>query len=133
MTPGGPRQQNSETLAGPGEHSDGSFDVHTAYVHFGMSEIEFEWDARKASFNRRKHGVSFEEAASAFYDEGGLLLDDPDHSEDEERFILLGLSSQIRVLVVVHAYRGADSLIRIISARRATPSERDFYQSRLSP
>lgn len=98
-----------------------------------MSEIEFEWDARKASSNRRKHGVSFDEAASAFYDEGGLLLDDPDHSEDEERFILLGLSSQIRVLVVVHAYRGADSLIRIISARRATPSERDFYQSRLSP
>jgi len=126
-------QQNSEPLAGPGEHSAGSFGVHTTYVHFDVSEIEFDWDARKASSNRRKHGVSFEEAASAFYDEGGLLLDDPDHSEDEERFILLGLSSQIRVLVVVHAYRGADSLIRIISARRATPSERDFYQSRLSP
>ena len=96
-----------------------------------MAKIEFEWDARKASANLRKHGVSFEEAASAFYDEGGQLIDDPDHSDEENRFILLGLSSRLRVLVVVHAYRGADSIIRIISARRATAAERDFYQTRL--
>lgn len=96
-----------------------------------MTEIEFEWDPRKATSNRRKHGVSFEEAATAFYDEGGLLIGDPDHSDDEDRFVLIGLSSSLRVLVVVHAYRGSDSVIRIISARRAAPSERDFYQSRL--
>ena len=106
--------------------------MHASYVHFGMAEIEFEWDPRKDASNEKKHGVSFGEAATAFYDEQGFLLDDPDHSEDENHFILIGLSSTVRLLVVVHVYRGADSVIRIISARRATPSERDFYQSRLA-
>lgn len=96
-----------------------------------MAEIEFEWDPRKDRSNRKKHGVSFNEAATAFYDEEGLLLDDPDHSDEEDRFVLLGLSSTLRLLVVVHAYRGSDAIIRIISARKATRSERDLYRGRL--
>lgn len=96
-----------------------------------MAEIEFEWDPRKDRSNRKKHGVSFDEAATAFYDEEGLLLDDPDHSAEEDRFVLLGLSSTLRLLVVVHAYRGSDAIIRIISARKATRSERDLYRGRL--
>ncbi|MDX1430329.1 MAG: BrnT family toxin [Rhodothermales bacterium] len=96
-----------------------------------MAEIEFEWDPRKDRSNRKKHGVSFDEAATAFYDEEGLLLDDPDHSDEEDRFVLLGLSSTLRLLVVVHAYRGSDAIIRIISARKATRSERDLYRGRL--
>ena len=97
-----------------------------------MAEIEFEWDPRKDRANRKKHGVSFEEAATAFYDEEGVLLDDPEHSDDEDRFVILGLSSALRLLVVVHAYRGDDATIRIISARRAMRSERDFYRSRFT-
>ena len=108
------------------------FDVHTTYVHCRVAEIEFEWDPQKDASNEKKHGVSFGEAATAFYDEEGLLLDDPDHSEDEDRFILIGLSSSLRLLGVVHFYRGSDSVIRIISARRATPAERDYYKSRLT-
>jgi len=97
-----------------------------------MAEIEFEWDPRKDRANRKKHGVSFEEAATAFYDEDGVLLDDPEHSDDENRFVILGVSSSLRMLVVVHAYRGDDAVIRIISARKAMNSERDFYQSRFT-
>ncbi|MBI4754196.1 MAG: BrnT family toxin [Betaproteobacteria bacterium] len=88
-----------------------------------MSALHFEWDERKAAANIRKHGVSFEEAKSAFYDERAKLLDDPDHSEDEDRFILLGLSSALRVLVVCHCYRSDEGVIRIISARKATAKE----------
>ena len=96
-----------------------------------MAEIEFEWDPRKDRANRKKHGVSFEEAATAFYDEEGLLLEDVEHSDAEDRFVMLGLSSSLRLLVVIHAYRGDNAVIRIISARRATRPERDVYQSRL--
>ena len=71
-----------------------------------MTEIEFEWDPAKDRANHAKHGVSFAEASSAFYDEEGLLMDDPDHSEDENHFILMGISSTLRLLVVVHCYRG---------------------------
>jgi uncharacterized protein len=95
-----------------------------------MSSLRFEWDPQKAASNRRKHGVSFEEARSVFADENGLLIDDPDHSDEEDRFILLGVSSTARVLVVCHCYRGADDIIRIISARRATSSEREQYTAR---
>jgi hypothetical protein len=92
-----------------------------------MNSLRIDWDPRKAAANRRKHGVSFEEARTVFFDERGRLIDDPDHSEDEERFDLLGLSSSLRLLVVCHCYRGQGGVIRIISARRATARESKFY------
>jgi uncharacterized DUF497 family protein len=95
-----------------------------------MADIEFAWTAAKAAFNKRKHRVSFTEAQTVFYDEEALLLDDPDHSEDEDRFILLGLSASLRVLLVVHSYRDEDATIRIISARKANARERSIYQRR---
>ena len=96
-----------------------------------MSELQFEWDESKSRLNLRKHGVSFEEAQSTFYDENALLIDDPDHSERAERFILLGISSAARTLVVSHCYRASGGTIRIISARKAPRPERDQYSSRL--
>lgn len=95
-----------------------------------MSEMRFEWDESKDSLNKRKHGLSFTEAQTAFADEKGLLLDDPDHSRDEARFILLGLSANLRLLVVSHTYRKGDETIRIISARKATRSEQEQYWKR---
>jgi hypothetical protein len=96
-----------------------------------MAHLRFEWDSAKNRRNKRKHGVSFEEAESVFSDEHGLFMSDPDHPEDEEeRFVLLGLSSTLRTLVVCHCYREGESLIRIISARRADPSERRQYDER---
>ena len=95
--------------------------------------MRFEWDAEKAARNLAKHGVSFSEAATAFYDENGYLLDDPDHSDEEDHFILLGLSSTLRLLVVVHCFRGRDATIRIISARKADPSETTLYDRQLRP
>ena len=92
-----------------------------------MSALRLEWDERKAEVNAKKHGVSFEEARSAFFDERARLIDDPDHSEDEERFILLGLSSSLRLLLVCHCYRTAGNVIRIISARKATAQESKSY------
>jgi uncharacterized protein len=92
-------------------------------------QLEFRWDPAKARKNLRKHGVSFPEAESVFYDDRARLVDDPDHSDTEDRFILLGLSRALRVLIVVHAYREADAVIRIISARRATPQERATYDA----
>lgn len=92
-----------------------------------MSALHFEWDKRKAAANVKKHGVSFEEARSVFYDERAKLIDDPDHSEDEDRFVLLGLSSALRLLVVCHCYRGDGGVIRIISARKATAKETKSY------
>jgi uncharacterized protein len=95
-----------------------------------MSEIRFEWDENKQALNRRKHGPSFLEAQTVFADENGLLLHDPDHSLSEDRFILLGLSSSLRLLVVSHTYREDDATIRIISARKATHSEQEQYWKR---
>ena len=95
-----------------------------------MADLRFEWDPSKEQANRRKHKVSFQEAESVFADERARLLDDPDHSEGEDRFVLLGLSSRFRVLVVVHTYRGNEDVIRIISARRATKAERAYYDAR---
>jgi uncharacterized DUF497 family protein len=92
-----------------------------------MAALSFHWDRRKASENERKHRISFEEAKSAFLDENARVIPDPEHSEDEERFVLLGLSIKLRLLVVVHAYREDDEVIRIISARKADPSERKQY------
>ena len=92
-----------------------------------MSDARFEWDKRKATENRRKHGITFEEATSAFLDENARVIPDPEHSDDEDRFVLLGLSVRLRLLVVVHCYRWGEDLIRIISARKADPSERKQY------
>ena len=95
-----------------------------------MADLHIDWDPAKAAANLRKHGVSFDEAATAFSDERGLVLEDPEHSAREDRFILLGLSGALRLLVVVHAYREAQDTIRIISARKATRSERRVYDER---
>ena len=92
-----------------------------------MSKVRFDWDPRKAEFNRKKHGVSFEEAKSVFLDEHAKLIDDPDHSEDEDRFVLLGLSSSLRLLLVCHCYRSRGTVIRLISARKATRDEMKSY------
>jgi uncharacterized DUF497 family protein len=98
-----------------------------------MAPLRFEWDPRKEAANRRKHGISFEEAATVFADEQALVIDDPDHADEEERFVLLGLSSALRTLVVCHCYRESEAIIRIISARKATKSERAEYTSRWNP
>ncbi len=92
-----------------------------------MNDIRFEWDKAKAAVNKKKHGISFEEAQTVFYDEHAIEFFDPDHSEEEDRFIMLGLSFALRLLVVCHCVREAASVIRIISARRATRSEAEQY------
>lgn len=93
-----------------------------------MEEFAWDWDQRKARSNLAKHGVSFEEAQTVFLDEKARLIDDPDHSDAEDRFVLLGYSFQGRCLIVCHCYRD-DSVIRLISARRATPPEEKVYWS----
>ena len=92
-----------------------------------MSTLSFEWDERKAEANAKKHGVSFDEAKSVFVDERAKLINDPDHSEDEDRFVLLGLSSVLRLLLVCHCYRVEGNVIRIISARKASAHEFKSY------
>ena len=89
--------------------------------------IKFEWDSAKATANIKKHGVSFEEAQSAFYEEFAIQFFDDDHSSDEERFLLLGMSTGSRLLLVAHCERAAGHVIRIISARKATKRESAFY------
>ncbi len=89
--------------------------------------MRFVWDERKAIINIQKHNVSFDEAKTVFDDPEALLLSDPDHSETEERFILLGMSSSLRLLIVCHCYRENDNIIRIISARKATKNETNTY------
>ncbi len=98
------------------------YTVHT-------SDLLFEWDENKNRTNKQKHGVSFEEAESVFADEQSIRYDDPDHSEDEARFLMLGMSRQLNVLVVCHCFRRADEVIRIVSARRANRREADTYWS----
>jgi len=93
-----------------------------------MSSLRFEWDPKKAALNLRKHNVAFQDAQSVFSDENALLIDDPDHSEEEDRFVLLGLSQSLRLLVVVHCYRSEGKVIRIISARKADAQEQSSYQ-----
>ena len=95
-----------------------------------MPALGFEWDERKNTENKRKHDVSFEEAQTVFFDEHALLAADPDHSESEERFVLLGFSSALRNLVVCHCYRRRGDRIRLISARKANRAERDQYERR---
>jgi uncharacterized DUF497 family protein len=89
--------------------------------------VKIIWDENKNQENIRKHNVSFEEAETVFYDPNGKLIDDPDHSEDEDRFIILGLSKMLRLLVVCHCYRENDETIRIITARKAAKKEAKYY------
>ena len=91
----------------------------------------FDWDPEKNRVNQAKHGLSFEEAQTAFLDENAEIVPDPDDSGEEERFILLGLSLKHRILTVCHCYRESDTVIRIISARRANPAERIKYEELL--
>lgn len=92
-----------------------------------METIYFEWDENKNSINKQKHRISFEEASTVFYDENALLIDDPEHSGAEERFIILGNSFSANLLVVCHCYRESETVIRIISARKATKNETEQY------
>jgi uncharacterized protein len=98
-----------------------------------MADLRFTWDAAKARANLSKHGISFEEAQTVFSDDNAILVPDPDHAAEEERFLLIGLSGALRVLVVVHCEPGPERTIRLISARRATPSERGQYVARWKP
>ena len=95
-----------------------------------MKKLIFEWDDHKNALNKRKYGVSFEDAQTVFFDEKAIELDDPDHSTQEERLILVGLSQSLKVLVVCHCYRSDESKIRIISARKATKNEQGVYYRR---
>ena len=96
-----------------------------------MNILKFDWDRNKATKNLAKHKVSFEEAQSVFDDDFARLIPDPDHSENEERFILLGLSCSLKVLVVVHCYKDEEKIIRLISARKATKPESKIYKEYL--
>ena len=97
-----------------------------------MKQLEFEWNAAKSTANKKKHGISFEEAQSVFSDPNARLIGDPDHSDEEDRFVLLGMSEKLRVLVVCHCYRESDTHIRIISARKAKRIEIESYEEHLS-
>lgn len=92
-----------------------------------MSQVRFEWNEKKNRENQKKHRVSFEEAQTVFLDEDAIQFGDPDHSKDEDRFIMLGMSFRLRVLIVCHCYREDDATIRIISARRANKKEQSVY------
>ena len=96
-----------------------------------MEALQFEWDERKNKANARKHGVTFAEAGTAFYDENAIQFFDPDHSKEEDRFILLGMSFKLRVLVVCHCFRERETVVRIISARKADKDEeREYWRRR---
>jgi len=92
-----------------------------------MKALEFEWDERKARENLKKHGISFEEARSAFYDELALVFFDPDHSDEEDRFLLLGTSYKLNTVVVCHCFRADEAKIRLVSARKADSEEQRWY------
>jgi len=92
-----------------------------------MDLLRFDWDAQKGAANLKKHGIGFEEARSVFHDELARLIDDPDHSHSDHRFVLLGMSARFRILVVCHCYRDGRGVIRIISARKATAGEASSY------
>jgi len=94
-----------------------------------MKDIEFVWDKSKALLNKRKHSISFEEAQTVFYDENAIEYFDPDHSDDEDRFIMMGFSFKLRMLIVCYCAR-KDNIIRIISARKATRQEAENYPKR---
>jgi uncharacterized DUF497 family protein len=93
-----------------------------------MKELKFTWDENKALTNEQKHGVSFEEAKMVFYDDYARLISDPDSSQKEDRFLILGFSNQLRLLLVCHCYREKGKQLRIISARKANKSEQKQYE-----
>jgi uncharacterized DUF497 family protein len=93
-----------------------------------MSKLQFIWDEGKARANERKHGVTFDEAKTVFYDDNAELIGDPDHSSQEDRFVMVGMSSRARILIVCHCYRENNGVIRIISARKATRKEQAQYR-----
>ena len=95
-----------------------------------MKELGFEWDENKNVINKNKHKISFEEAKTVFYDECALVIDDPEHSAEEERFIILGFSIKANLLVVCHCYRATDTVIRIIYERKAKKNEAKYYERR---
>ena len=92
-----------------------------------MNKMRFEWDKLKEKANIKKHGISFDEASAVFYDENALQFFDPDHSESEDRFILLGISFKLRILVVCHCFWESETIVRIISARKADGDEENEY------
>lgn len=94
-----------------------------------MKKLKFEWDKKKSKSNTNKHGINFEEAQTIFYDEYAIQFYDPEHSEDEDRFILLGTSFKSKTLVVCHCFREEETTIRIISARKADKNEQLAYWS----
>ena len=92
-----------------------------------MEELRFEWDENKNAGNIEKHGLSFEEAKEVFDDNNAILFDDPDHSIDEERFLIIGVIKSNKICIVSHCYRDGDNVIRLISAREAVKSEKETY------
>lgn len=92
-----------------------------------MNGITFEWDEKKNKINQTKHGITFEEAKTVFYDDNAIVFDDPDHSVEEERFLILGFSKRENLCIVSHCYRGKNDTVRIISARKATKNETKIY------
>lgn len=92
-----------------------------------MESIKFEWDENKNQINKAKHGIDFDEAATVFFDEDAIMFDDPEHSMEEERFLMLGITKHENLCIVSHCYRGKDDIIRIISARKATKNETKTY------
>jgi uncharacterized DUF497 family protein len=96
-----------------------------------MKDVRFEWDDKKDSANKHKHGISFEEAQTVFFDPNARLIADPDHSEHEERFIILGMSYTLKIIVVCHCYKSKNEVIRIISARKAMKKEEKTYMELL--
>ncbi len=95
-----------------------------------MDDLRFEWDERKEKANLKKHGISFDEARTVFFDENAIQFFNPDHSEDEDRFILLGISFKLRMIVACHCFRTHETVVRIISARKADRDEEDAYWRR---
>lgn len=95
-----------------------------------MNRLQFEWDKKQERINIKKHGISFEEARTVFYDEKAIQFIDPDHSEDEARFLLLGVSSKLRILIVCHCFRESETVIRLFSARKADKDEEQEYWRR---
>ena len=92
-----------------------------------MTDLRFEWDSAKNESNQKKHGISFEEGKSVFYDDNAKLINDLEHSKNEDRFIMMGMSTKLRILIVCHCYRESENIIRIISARKATKHESNQY------
>ncbi len=92
-----------------------------------MNTITFEWDEHKNTINKKKHGISFESAKTVFFDENAILFDDPEHSEIEERFLIIGLTMSDKICIVSHCCRDNGNVIRIISAREATKKEQQIY------